>query len=448
MRAASWHTARIARVTARRRSIASLDAIAGVARLARASTGFRASSILLGGVVATVFGSYAYNLVCIRWLGSQDYGEVAALTAIVTILLLPLLGVQAALAREAAAFAAKEDASANAALLRLTLRRTTLWSVIGTGLLLLLSPLIARALNLDATTSAVVAAFVAGTGFAMPILQGILQGLNRFRRITVALIVYGLGRPLLAMPLVLAGLGVTGALSANAIASILATGIILFGVRDLLALPSHEEVELELEGFAPVIVGLLGFTVLMNADVIAAKVFLSGTEAGTYAAASLVGKLAALLPAGAIAPVLLPRATGRIERGEDPRNLVIASLIAATAFGVVLTVAMLFVPTSLVEWAFGEQFADARDLLAPCSAVMTLLGIINVNLTFGFALRDRVLVVLLCGAVVLDALLLALLHDSPYQILAATAIASAAVIVAHELFSPAAVWRLKRPLAA
>jgi O-antigen/teichoic acid export membrane protein len=431
-------------MTARGRSSAVRNAFTQASRYARASTGLRASGILLGGVVANIAGAYAYNLLCIRWLGARDYGEVAALTAIATILLLPLLGVQAALAREVAAFTATGNLGANSALLRLTIRRTLVLTALGSGLLLALSPLIRSALNIEALASVLAAAVLVASGVGLPILQGFLQGLERFRRIAVALAIYGLGRPLVAMPLVLAGVGVAGALSAGTIAGIVATGILLLGLRELLSRPESTPVRLELEDFTPVIVGLLAFTVLMNADVIAAKVFLSDTEAGTYAAASLVGKLAALLPAGAIAPVLLPRATGRIEREEDPAPLVSASLVAATAFGVLLTLSLLVVPTSVVEWAFGEQFAGARELLAPCAAVMTLCGIINVQLTFAFALRDRWLVVLLCAGVVLDLALLAVLHDSGYQILAATAIAALTVIGLHEARSPVAAWRLFR----
>ena len=302
---------------------------------------------------------------------------MASLTAIATILLLPLLGVQAALAREVAAFAASENSAANGALLRLTTRRTLLLATVGSGVLLALSPVISRLLNIETLSSAAAMAFVVGAGVGLPIFQGFLQGLDRFGRIAVALTLYGLGRPVLAMPLLLAGLGIVGALSAGAAASLAATAIVLLGLRDLFAHPSREPVAHELKGFTPVIFGLLGFTVLMNADVIAAKIFLSDTEAGTFAAASLIGKLAALVPAGAIAPVLLPRATHRIERGKDAARLVTAALIAATAFGVALTLVLLVVPTSLVEWAFGPQFAESRDLLAPCAAVMTLCGIIT-----------------------------------------------------------------------
>jgi O-antigen/teichoic acid export membrane protein len=410
----------------------------------RPSSGFRASGILLVGVLANIAGSYAYNLFCIRWLGTQGYGDVAALTAIATIALLPLLGVQAALAREVAAFQATGNAIANAALLRLTARRTLFLAGAATFVLLAASPLIQAGLNIESLASVIAMALVVGTGTPLPITQGFLQGLERFSRIAFALVVYGFGRPIIALPLVLGGLGVAGALSAAAVAGLIATAIALIGLRDLMSRPTEQPVDLLLEGFTPVILGLLAFSALTNADVIAAKVFLSEDAAGTYAAASLVGKLAALVPAGAIAPVLLPRAMSRIERGEDPSRLVAAAVFAAATFGVLLTLALLAVPESLVIWAFGEQFGAARDLLAPCAAVMTLYGVINVNLTFSFALRDHWLVTLMLFAVVGDILLLGIFNGSAYQILGSTAAAGIAVIALHELRSPAATWRLLR----
>ena len=155
----------------------------------RPSSGFRASGILLVGVLANIAGSYAYNLFCIRWLGTQGYGDVAALTAIATIALLPLLGVQAALAREVAAFQATGNALANAALLRLTARRTLFLTAAATFVLLAASPLIQAGLNIESLASVIAMALVVGTGTPLPITQGFLQGLERFSRIAFALVV-------------------------------------------------------------------------------------------------------------------------------------------------------------------------------------------------------------------------------------------------------------------
>jgi O-antigen/teichoic acid export membrane protein len=410
----------------------------------RASTGIRAGGALLGGAAATLAGAYLYNLICIRWLGARDYGDVAALTAIATIVLLPLLGVQAALAREVAGFNAEGNQAAIRSLLRLTIRRAFFIGIPGLLVLLALAPLLAHALNIGATTSAVAAVFLTVLGALIPVFQGFLQGLERFARIAAGLVAYGFGRALLVMPILLIGFGVWGALTAGTIAAAVAILITLFALRDVWGRPSATHVELELGGFKAVIFGLFAFTVLMNADILAAKVFLPEDDAGRYASASLVGKLAALLPAGVIAPVLLPRATARLQRGNDAQALVGAALLVTACFGALLALALLAVPQSLVEWGFGEQFGEARDLLAPSAAVMTLCGLINVHLTFAFALRDHWLIALLGVGVLAEVGLFAVLHDSGYQILAATGAAALLVIVPHELRSPAATWRLVR----
>jgi O-antigen/teichoic acid export membrane protein len=404
----------------------------------------RASSLLLLGAVAVLAGAYGYNLLCIRWLGPRDYGDVAALTALSTIVLLPLLGVQAALAREVSTYRAHGDEQAIGALLRLTLWRTLVFGGAAALALAALSPVISSLLNISQTASTVSAVVLTFAGSFFPLLQAFLQGLERFGRIALALAVYGLGRPVFAVPILLAGFGVAGAIAAGAVAALAAALIVILALTALLS-QRETDAHIRLTDFWPVIFGLFAFTVLTNADVVAAKAFLNETEAGTYASASLVGKVAALLPAAVIAPVLLPRATARIEANQDPKAIVSAALVTTAAFGVLLTASLASVPTSVVTSVFGEQFADARDLLAPCAAVMTLCGLINVNLTFAFALRDAQLIRLLGVGVLIQLAAFAVLHDTPYEILAATAIGALVVIVPHELRSPVAVWRLLRP---
>jgi O-antigen/teichoic acid export membrane protein len=413
-------------------------------RFARASTGVRASGQLLVGAAAVLAGAYGYNLLCIRWLGPRDYGDVAALTALSTIVLLPLLGVQAALAREVSTYRAHGNERAIAALLRLTLWRTLLFGGAAALALTALAPVISSLLGISKTASTVSAVAMTFAGSFFPLLQAFLQGLERFGRIAVAMVAYGLGRPVFAIPILLAGFGVAGAIAAGAVSALVASLIVILALSALLSEPKTDA-HIRLTAFWPVIFGLFAFTVLTNADVVAAKAFLDETEAGTYASASLVGKVAALLPAGVIAPVLLPKATARLAANQDATAIVSAALLTTAAFGVLLTALLAAVPTGLVTWTFGEQFAEARDLLAPCAAVMTLCGLINVNLTFAFALRDVQLIRLLGAGVLVQLAAFAVLHDSPYEILAATAIGALVVIIPHELKSPVAVWRLLRP---
>ena len=70
----------------------------------------------------------------------------------------------------------------------------------------------------------------------------------------------------------------------------------------------------------PALLGVTGFTVLTNIDVVVAKAALSPQDAGNYASAALVGK-AVLFAAAGITLVLLPRVTAYLvsDRGAITR---------------------------------------------------------------------------------------------------------------------------------
>ena len=121
-------------------------------------------------------GAYGYNLLCIRWLGPRDYGDVAALTALSTIVLLPLLGVQVALAREVSTYRAHGNERAIAALLRLTLRRTLIFGGAAALALIGLAPVISSLLDISETASTVSAVVLTFAGSFFPLLQAFPQG--------------------------------------------------------------------------------------------------------------------------------------------------------------------------------------------------------------------------------------------------------------------------------
>jgi hypothetical protein len=45
---------------------------------------------MVGAIAGASVGGYLFNLVAIRWLGAPGYGEVAALTSLTLLVLLPL----------------------------------------------------------------------------------------------------------------------------------------------------------------------------------------------------------------------------------------------------------------------------------------------------------------------------------------------------------------------
>src|SRR3954470_10743065 len=137
--------------------------------------------LLLAANVLTTGGAYLYNLLCIRWLGAARFGDVAAVTALGAILAVPFLGVQAMLARDVARLHSQEDHGAIRALLSTSLRRALPVQIGLVVVMVIAAPLLERALNLSSTGVALMAAVLVGSSILLPILQGFLQGLHRFR---------------------------------------------------------------------------------------------------------------------------------------------------------------------------------------------------------------------------------------------------------------------------
>jgi O-antigen/teichoic acid export membrane protein len=234
-------------------------------------------------------------------------------------------------------------------------------------------------------------------------------------------------------------------MGASALAALAGLILVLRALRDVHGPTDVAAPRTRIENFGLVVGGLLAFTLLTNVDLLVAKAFLAAGEAGTYASAALVGKIAAFVPAAAISPVLLPNLTARLHRGEDATDPLRKSLAVAIGFGLALTGVLMLVPTSFVTWSFGSAFADAAPLLAPSAAAMTIYGALNIHLAFALAAGDRMFVKILGAGVVAQLALFAALNGSGYQIIAAMALAGLTMVVVHEIRSPVAGWRLWRP---
>ena len=414
----------------------------GLARYAAGSTGARASLLLVAANAVGLVGSYLYNLICIRWLGAARFGDVAAVTTLATILAVPFTGIQSALARDVARLESGGDHGGVRGLFGIVTRRGLVALAVLLVVFLALTPVTADVLHLESTGIAVAAVALITVTVVLLVLQGFLQGLGRFTSLALQALLLGASKPLLAIPLIIASATV-GALIAGALSAVLAGGVALLALRPMVRWPRGRAPARPLEGSTPVVAGLVAFSAMMNLDILVAKAVLSSHDAGTYAAASFVGKVTIYVPI-AISVVLLPRAVSLHERGGDAFRPVFLSVATVVGFGAIYSLILLFIPKSLVELTFGASFGDARDLLAPCALAMTLCGVVNIKLSLAFAARENGFVVLTIMGVVLQVVMLALWHSSAYEILAATAAGAGFAIVLHELRSPYALRRLAR----
>lgn len=392
--------------------------------------GVRAGVIVLVGSVCGHLGNYLFYVVAARLLGAAQFAEVTAMVAYSTILVWPVNGLQVAVARDVARMRSAGDRQGLAGLTAHLLRRSLVLGLVGAAILTALSPLLRAWLDLSSTLLPIVASIWIVLLVWLIVGSGVIQGMER----------YGLFAGLLAgplgllrtalLPLFILIAGVTGSMWAMVGATLIGLGFIV--------VPLHRarSGQRGRTRFRPgaAILSLIAFAALTNIDLLFAKATLPAEVAGIYSGAALIGKIALYAPA-ALALVLLPRAVAALERGERAERPVLLTMGVTIAVGLGIAAVLAVLPAGFLELTFGPEFGAATGLLAPLALVMTMAAILNVHLTFAVARRSRRFPLLLMAGALLDVVMLFLWHDSPAHIVAASAVAVGATLVAHEFAS-------------
>lgn len=403
--------------------------------LARAApSGARSGALLAAASVVAIGLNYVFLLTAARLLGSDDYGTLAALLGLLTVILLPTGAVQLGVSREVSRRVALGDAEGADAFGRATLR-------LG---LLLTAPLIAVALalviplrellNIESTGAVALAVSGLVAALVLPITMGALQGYQRFHAIAALYVLPFAIRLALLAAIAAAGYHLGGAVLAAVAGGVATAAVALVLLREPLrrgALAARPVLGPFLRYLWPVVVGLIGVAVLTNVDLLVVKARFSD-DAGAYAAASAFARVAFFLPATILA-VLFPRTAARQARGEDTADILGRSLLVTAAFGTVVTLFYAMTGQGLVHTSFGAEFADGGELLVPFTVSMVLFALANALVGYHLSRDETRYAWIVAGAVPIQIAVLALVPGSVRSVIWADIAIGLALLAAHEL---------------
>lgn len=398
---------------------------------ADARSGARSGIVVLAASMVGHLGNYLFYVIAARLLGAERFSEVSALIAYALILFLPFNGVQVAAARDVARLGATSGPAAVAGLIRSLSRWSLAWGGVLGATLLLLSPFLTGWLHLSTVTLTWIASLWVVLGVWLVISLGVVQGMQRFNLLALTLAgPLGALRTLL-LPLAVLLSGLAGALWAMVAATVLGLLLLAWPIKRAASEPGTPV------RFRPgaSMISLLAFASLTNVDVLVAKATLHPAAAGAYSAAALMGKIALYAPS-ALAMVLLPKAAAALAQGRPIDRLVSGTFGLTAAAGLGVAAAYALLPAGLLSATFGPDFAASAALLAPMSLVMTGAAIVYVHLNLTVAREHVLFGWLVNGAAVAHLVLLALWHDSPAHLVAASAVAVGLVLLLAETFSP------------
>ncbi len=395
-------------------------------------------------------GNFLFYVLGARALDPAGFAELASLTSLALIVLTPVSGVQAAMARDVAQASARQDAVQTAAMIRWLFWRILVVQSILFAIFALATPLASDILRLSHPGVWLLAATWFALSVSVQALLGPIQGLSRFR--TVAWILagpLGLVRLVFALPLVWA-FGLPGALLALIGATLVGFGSVSWSLRHpltpLRGLTKARYLGASVRTLGLPVAGLLAFAAMTNIDIVAAKIRLAPDVAATYSSAALLGKVA-LYATVSLGFVLLPKVSERIAQGQDYVRATLLTLAAVIGVGLLTALAFFLASEGLIVTVFGSAYQEASGLILPITLIMTAAGVLNVHLTLAIARRDGVFIGTFVVVAVGHATALLLLGESTRSLITTNAMVIGGALLLWELFSAHGAVRMliRRP---
>lgn len=401
----------------------------GLRGLLRGSAGIAVAMAVMN--VAT----YAFQMVAARILGPAAYGAIASLMALLMVIAVLQLGLQATAARRISA------TPKNVAQIEHVIMRVTYRAAVGLGVVMLaVSPAVWVLLRLDNVLPAILLAIAAVPLTIMGGQAGILQGERRWGPLAAIYLGVGVPRVLIGTICILIRPTETSAMVGVML------GLFVPALAGWWALRSGREAgetsaDHESGPIARETVrnstALLAFFVLSNADIVVARNVLDSHAAGLYAGGLILTKAVLFLPQFVVV-VAFPSMSTVHER----QRALVRSLGLVLGLGVVSILGALFLSGIAMVFVGGADYDEIQSLLWAFAVLGTVLSMLQLLVYSVMARQGTRSTWFIWGAVVI-------LLGASFWIATLGGLLALVVAVDGALFAlllALSVWRMRDPV--
>ncbi len=323
--------------------------------------------------------NYVYHFLMGRMLGPAEYGIIGALFSVIYFIGATLNTVQTVAAKFVSVLRAKAENSKMGWLLH---RISSKMLLLGVGVSLafvfgatFIGDFLAMPARHVVTFST---AFI--LIFVLFGLRGFLQGVQKFRSLSVSIIIESIARLAIALGLVALGYGVFGALISYGIAVAVSVAFSFVTLSKLWKSAEKYNINSkEVYSYSiPVLIAMVVITAAYTLDVFLAKHFFDPVTAGHYAAAGLLSKII-FFGSVSIAQVMFPKISEMHAARQNYDGVFKKALGAVVAISAAATAAYYLFPEFLVSVFFGPAYADVIPVVGMFSLA---IGILSVNFVF------------------------------------------------------------------
>ncbi len=401
----------------------------------------RENFVLLSATLAASTIHYFFQFSMGRLLGPAEYGVLAALFSVIYIAIAPLQAVQLTLTKFVAELKAAGKFSEIRYLFDRSIKKIFFLSILVFALLALFSGSISGFLNLQSKSIVVQFSFIFLAIFVLAAVRGFMQGMQNFKALGANLVLESAVKFAGGLVLVMAGLGLAGAVWGLNASIFVSLGVALLFVISLMKKHGTKASGMQASEIykysIPTLIALSVVTVLYSIDVLLVKHFFPPADAGAYAAAALVAKVIffALLP---ISQVMFPKIAEMKTKKEDYSPVFLKSVVLVAALSAVAIAVYFVAPDFVLTFLFGKEYSAAIPLIGLFGLAIGFLSVSYVFINYFLATGKSKFVYALPAFVVLEAALIWLFHSALYQVvvvIAAVMALMAASLVAAKLLS-------------
>lgn len=282
---------------------------------------------------------------------------------------------------------------------------------------LIFSNIFASFLNIEDHTILIVFGFLVWISFLMPIIEGILRGLQEFDSVGKYKILDAALRLIIASTLVMLGF-----FNKQIIIGLVAGGIItvLFSAYILKRVYINKPYKIEMKEiyrFAiPVFLACITYALLSNVDLVLVKHFFTAEQTGYYAAAQMFAKIILTIAFGS-AGVMFPKLIEEHSNGnkKEIKKILKNTLEIFLVGGIILTAIIAIWPHQISHAFFGKQY-DVGSMLSIYVIATFFLSVSVILMMYDLALKRYKFIPVFILAVIIMIYQIIQLHNTLYDI--------------------------------
>jgi O-antigen/teichoic acid export membrane protein len=397
---------------------------------------FRGSAGMAVAMAVMNVSTYGFQLIAARVLGPSEYGAIASLMALLIVLAVLQLGLQATAARRIA------DQPVHVAQIERAILRVTYRAAVALGVLMLvLSPVVYWVLKLDSVVPAILLALAAVPLTIAGGQGGILQGERRWLPLGLLYLGVGVPRVVIGTACVLISPTETSAMFGVALAlwvPVITGWWTLRAHRDEgETSEDHRARPIAREAVAASL-ALLAFYLLSNVDIVVARNVLDEHAAGLYAGGLILTKAVLFLPQFVVV-VAFPSMSTAGQR----RLALVRSLSLVAALGAACTIGTWALSGLALVFVGGDEYVEVESQLWVFAVLGTVLAMLQL-LVYSVLARRGTRSTYLVWAAVVVMVVTTLQATTVGGLLRTVLVVDVALLVVLTAIS---FWRLREPVA-